>query len=881
MPDVPNDSPTLSAVAEEVLRQQGPMDPEALAVALAERGFDLGPDPAEFLLDEVLESDDNSFMPLVDDRWCHLPSLLMGRLFTHRVNAVELEHDLLAVAPDLEPVLMISDDPAYQRLTDGTPLRVVLPHIANVQHEDLPVPVEALDESGSLTLAPGTLKNLGVSSGNLVGLRLTTDGVELVRADGAAPAEVTTNLQHRVVELLQQQPDGPQTIEIIVYSLLTDEPTAFVDPLPPLQELLAAWDLPTAGDLVGAPGFDFARWRTARRLAQLRQRYELDEDEALAVAGVARLHESVLDVMDAYTSLQDSGSTDELEQIISTISSASSAPTEERERRTIKALLPFLADPAVAQAVLRETGMRSHHDAAALGLLAETLEPQADRAARPALRWLRAKAHEELGETDAAEQALRAAERLDPAWALTLVDLARYAGDRGDAAAGLALLRRTEDDVAPLLRSVLEQYRATPSRMMPRNEPCWCGSGRKFKQCHLRQGDRLPLPERAGWLYQKAVLHVLSTTWVDLANELGHLRAAYAETDREANELIGDGLVLDVALFEGGALAEFVETRGTLLPRDELLLAQQWLPTERSVFEVIAVSAGASLTLRDVRTGDVAEVRERTASRKLRPGQLICTHLLSVGDGVAMFGGVEPVGLHERDALIELLDGEPEPEEIVEFCTRRFAPPTLVNTEGDPLVLCRAEFRTGDPAALAAALDDTYRREETTPDDPSVAEWVEAKTIDGLDRLTASLRLVGTNLTITTNSEPRLDAALATVRSLQPSLALTSQQRTPMGDVRAAARLAEGAPTSSRGAAPALNDLPEVRAAIAEHMRTYEEQWLDLPVPALAGRTPREAADDPTRRDDLIRLLATFPETDDPTAMSPSRLRTALNLAST
>ena len=35
----------------------------------------------------------------------------------------------------------------------------------------------------------------------------------------------------------------------------------------------------------------------------------------------------------------------------------------------------------------------------------------------------------------------------------------------------------------------------------------------------------------------------------------------------------------------------------------------------------------------------------------------------------------------------------------------------------------------------------------------------------------------------------------------------------------------------------------------------YEEAWLDEHIPALGGMTPREAATDPTRRDDLLRLL--------------------------
>ena len=70
-----------------------------------------------------------------------------------------------------------------------------------------------------------------------------------------------------------------------------------------------------------------------------------------------------------------------------------------------------------------------------------------------------------------------------------------------------------------------------------------------------------------------------------------------------------------------------------------------------------------------------------------------------------------------------------------------------------------------------------------------------------------------------------------------------------------------------------------IEEALAAYMRDYEQKWLDLSVPALRGLTPRQAAEDPTRREDLVRLLSSFgDEHDNPTAMSPSRLRTALGL---
>jgi hypothetical protein len=61
-------------------------------------------------------------------------------------------------------------------------------------------------------------------------------------------------------------------------------------------------------------------------------------------------------------------------------------------------------------------------------------------------------------------------------------------------------------------------------------------------------------------------------------------------------------------------------------------------------------------------------------------------------------------------------------------------------------------------------------------------------------------------------------------------------------------------------------------------VRQYEQAWLDQPIRALSGRTPRECAADSTRRSDLIGLLDMFPDTDAPGAMRPARLRAAVGL---
>lgn len=48
-------------------------------------------------------------MSLGDERHALLPALLDGRVFTHRLSASEIEHSLVTVTPDLEPLPTLAD----------------------------------------------------------------------------------------------------------------------------------------------------------------------------------------------------------------------------------------------------------------------------------------------------------------------------------------------------------------------------------------------------------------------------------------------------------------------------------------------------------------------------------------------------------------------------------------------------------------------------------------------------------------------------------------------------------------------------------------------------------------------------------------------------
>ena len=839
-----------------ILAGHGPLHESDIVRRLRDSGI---ADP-DAVLDEALDETECPARQLVDDRWVWLPTVLAGRVFTHRVGADELAHDVLTVTPDLDPITALCEHEQYQRLADGSAARVVLAGFDEQLLEQRGIPPEVLDPLGALLLAPGTLRALGVAEGDLVGVRLTGRGLVVERVTAVAQAQA---VGARLAATLDAH--EPVYFDAAVWTACVEDPAMFTEPLPPLREIVDDYGLAHRGEWLAPDGFDFDRWHFERRCAVLAERHDLDPDDAFVLHTLVTLCDQ-MELM-----LKAAGADEPPEDAFADAAEDAEAPEVDGFTELIGELGGELADPRLAELLVAETVGTGRVGAAALGMFAEVLEPKMPRAARVACRWLRAVALERIGDIEAAERELLTAESMDPDWPLPLFELARFASDRGDAERGLSLLHRAGAGADHPLVELLQQHRAQPHRDLGRNQPCWCGSGRKYKKCHLGR-EELPLAGRVGWLYMKATQHALLTGWSELLAEVGYERGRYADDDPDAlDAALADPLVLDAVLFEGGAFADFLQVRGSLLPADERLLAEQWLLVDRSVFEVEQVRPGRGVTVRDVRTGERHDVRERTASRLLKPGQLICARVVPAGDTMQFFGGAEPVGLHERDALIDLLDSGPDAVTLVAQLSRRFAPRTLANTEGDPLVICEATVRVGDPSGIVAALDDTYDR----VDGEEPPRWFEHVTTQGMPRIRAALVLDGDTLRVETNSDKRMDRVLATLTRLAPAMSVLDDSRRPLRDAREAAELAK----QMTGEGSLDPDDPEVAALLYEFIRDYETRWLDEPIPALDGHTPRQAADDPTRRADLINLLDTFPAGEAARGgMDADRLRAVLGL---
>jgi hypothetical protein len=645
--------------------------------------------------------------------------------------------------------------------------------------------------------------------------------------------------------------------DVVLLALVTERDAFLGGPNPLQQELFAAAGLEQNGLVVAEAGFDWSAMDTERRRRITMLQYSMcaeQADAALLAGSVGRHH--------ATRGLDVPGMPDDESALV---------------------VAGLLDDPTVAVAVLDVLRRSLAPDE--LRAFARDVARHVDSPFGPGLSALCALADDLTG------QAVAAADRVDdalvrsPDFEPLLILAAGYACDRGDARTAVTLLRRAGavdrfqellssrerlrldpmaylDDEGHLVGEALEWSMQRPSAQTNRNAPCPCGSGRKYKACHLGK-ELMPLAGRSAWLNHKARrfarLHAH-----DLIQEVAE---ALTPDGGDPFDLIGSDLVLDLVLHEGGVMAQFLASRSLLLPDDEAILGAQWVLTDRSLFETIDMR-GDVVTLRDLRTGDRVTLTN-VVTERLRGG-LLLGRPLPVGDVYRAFGSVASIPEQLRTKVLEMLDADLDAVELAEAIADLSRPPTLFNTSGDPMVQHDLAWSITNPKAVRKTLiavglepgDDRLVLLDGPADQPSstvlASIWFEGRTMYG-----------------SANSDARAEMLRDLVSEAVPGARLTADVVIPAEEMIAAAR---SRPSSAAKAEVEPSD-DETLGFMREYMRDYEEKWLDMAVPALGGRTPREAVTDPVGREQVEQLLAGFPPAPtDGTGMDAMRLRRLLGL---
>jgi len=293
----------VAAAIVDLLVDGCPWDEDQLIVALEERSVDLGVDP-EGTVADVLESDDLPLVVSVEDGYVLLSALLRGRTLTHRLTAVEVERDVLALGADLVPLWCLTDAEEYRRLVDGTELVDAVRGFDDELLANRGVTADLPDDFVWL-LPTGTFGRHGFAPGDLLGVTVRDDGFEFGPVAEVAGA---AQLGERLAECLGQRGEGePDEVSEVVWQAYVEDPDLFVRPQPPLVDAIEAASIAQGGDLVGPPGFDFGRWRTGKRVARVASLHRLDEDEALAVLALTRMYDDVAHLVASVQAAADAG----------------------------------------------------------------------------------------------------------------------------------------------------------------------------------------------------------------------------------------------------------------------------------------------------------------------------------------------------------------------------------------------------------------------------------------------------------------------------------------------------------------------------------------------------------------------------------------------
>jgi hypothetical protein len=397
-----------------------------------------------------------------------------------------------------------------------------------------------------------------------------------------------------------------------------------------------------------------------------------------------------------------------------------------------------------------------------------------------------------------------------------------------------------------------------------RNAPCPCGSGRKYKKCCLSRDEQV-----AGG---RAPFYDLDERLVRSLSEFAHRRfgAAWLRAEDFAGH---DPSILQLAVpwslyhhrIEGETVLErYLEERHRRLSHAERACLEAQRAAWLSVWEVSEVEPGTSVTLRDLFTGETRSVPERTASRTLVLHDAVLARVVD-GDGASLICGMYPRALAPSAAAEVVRRGRtrlrrkgPVPAErlrdegfgralirrweeaVAEGDARSAAPTELSNTDGDPFLLTTDHFEI-TPGAVPAVEAQLAALPGVEPPEPGAdpPAYVFLRRGNRLHRgwdntIVGSASISGQTLRVETNSRERADA-------------LRERLEAACGDhIRHRARehadpLSQRAPRGRRDAAHEPVG-PEAEQLLLEFQRRYYADWLDQPVPALGGKTPRETA---------------------------------------
>lgn len=444
-----------------------------------------------------------------------------------------------------------------------------------------------------------------------------------------------------------------------------------------------------------------------------------------------------------------------------------------------------------------------------------------------------------------------------------------------------------------------------------RNDPCPCGSGKKYKKCCLKQTaattinlewQRLRRTEAElvdrliNFIDNTYDTPIMATAWEEFA--LG-LAENYIEPESEMKALFmpwflfnwrADPFAETGQIYPESTIAEqYLEKYSNRLSRYEKQFIEEATMQAFSFWSVKDSEPGQWLLLQDILLDREIKVMDRQASQTVKDGAILFARVITINNtsvilGCASYMIAPHYALQIQDFRQQMMrsplahSGQDLLQEYdieirdLYFAIKEsmFTPPEMHNTDGDVIQITRLHYQldcsVADALEALASLSmesaDTLLKHGVYDSDSELQSisfsWLKKgnKSLQGMrNTILGQIKLNPGSIEIEVNSQQRAEAIKRKVKRRLGNRA--TFLHAVIDNQKTLFEQASNAP-ADRSEHEELMNIPEVQEQIRKMAQQHWKDWLDTPLPALKGKTPRQAAKTNQGRQQLEVMLAGF-----------------------
>ena len=418
-----------------------------------------------------------------------------------------------------------------------------------------------------------------------------------------------------------------------------------------------------------------------------------------------------------------------------------------------------------------------------------------------------------------------------------------------------------------------------------RNDPCPCGSGRKFKKCCLNKpsagAQSYRSTERNSALaklmrfserheFEDTHKMALALFWGDwLAQEPDEDLEEVMDSE-QVNLAYHSWFAYDFDLGEGQTLFDlFLAREINNLSTGERNFLEGMRGSHLRLYEILEVKPDQGVEVRDLWDDRRFWVRERMGTRQIVAWDVIVARIGPAADGETVFETLPYLfRAADKDDLLKGLRKAHQvfmrefPGKSLADFFRTMGPvfhklwleqvalpprPKLTTGDGEPFIFAKVIFDLFDREGASRLLAD---RDDIVDQDDGSYVWLEPG--GNFQRSVGTIVIEEKRIVFETISKKRAEKA----RDELPGVfgGAVKFRAISYEDVEQAIKRA---PKTAKNKEPEI-PIEEQRRVLGEYYEQHYRKWLDEPVPALGNRTPRHAAKLKTVRPKLIALLKDF-----------------------